>query len=161
MARAGKSYLGFRTWLILIVAAELIVLYLVFSSPGKVSVDVNGDPAGLVDSFRALVQGKRFWKDQLTLVDKQLDKLISMPHSMVEDDKKINLLLEMLEQEREKTYQAHPEQAPSQAARRAEALRMQAHSIEKAERDDLSEKARIEGVRRLTVVRSIIEAKSK
>lgn len=68
-ARRKKTARVFLTVLTLLTVA---VHYLYFSSPGWVVVNQNGEIHGLVNEARASLQGKRFWRDQLHEVTREI-----------------------------------------------------------------------------------------
>lgn len=143
--------------IILIVLGLLIVLYACFSSPAKVAVNADGAPSDLLNKFRASVQGKRFWANQLKALDRELSFLLSEPQRWAELDQ----LIRYTDRKLNKMHQEHPELMPSPAERRAEALRARADAIEGTEISARLEKYRMERIRELRWLRPKIESRSK
>ena len=61
-----------RVFLTVLTLLTVAVHYLYFSSPGRVVVDRNGEIQGLANKTRAFLQGKRFWRDQLHEVTREI-----------------------------------------------------------------------------------------
>jgi len=149
--------LNSKAKIILIILGSLIVLYAGFSSPDEVAVNVDGTPSDLLNKFRASVQGKRFWANQLKALDREISFLLSEPQIMAE----LNQIMRETDRKLNKMYQEHPELRPSLAERRAEALRARADAIEGAEISAFLEKFRMERIRELRGLRPKIESRSK
>jgi hypothetical protein len=63
-----------RVFLVVLALLTIVFHYLSFSSPGWVVVNGNGEIHGLTNKARAVLQGKRFWKDQLDEVYKEIQQ---------------------------------------------------------------------------------------
>jgi len=61
-----------RVSLVALALLTFVVHCLYFSSPGLVVVDRNGEIDGLTNRARATLQGKRFWRDQLQEVNREI-----------------------------------------------------------------------------------------
>lgn len=61
-----------RLFLLLLTLLTVLGHYLYFTSPGWVVVNRNGDIDGLTNRARATLQGKRFWRDQLQEVHREI-----------------------------------------------------------------------------------------
>jgi len=70
-AEAGRKR-ATRIFLTVLTLVTVAVLYLYFSSPGRVVVSRTGEIQGLANQARASLQGKRFWRDQLHEVTREI-----------------------------------------------------------------------------------------
>lgn len=61
-----------RVFLTVLTLLTVSVHYLYFSSPGRVVVNRSGEIQGLTNKARASLQGKRFWRDQLREVTREI-----------------------------------------------------------------------------------------
>lgn len=141
--------------------AILIVAYLYVSSPGKVVVDEAGYVKGLMNTARAALQGKNFWKDQLREVHSDLQRELSEPHRKAELDREMNQMLREVDQSTEEMYRVHPDMRPSPEERQAEALRERADQIEQVEVDRFLEKIRLERIAELRKILPVVQAKGE
>lgn len=104
--------------------------YLGLSAPDKVVIDKKGEINGTANVLRELLQGQRFWKDQLNIAKVELAWERETPNreAMFKEDMR-RLDAEFAFQMRE-FYRDFPEMRPSQAELQAESLRQRADVIE-------------------------------
>ncbi len=55
----------------------LYFIYLLFSSPGVIVINTNGEIKGVNNQLRVLIKSKSFWDGQFQKVDEQLEQLNS------------------------------------------------------------------------------------
>lgn len=99
-----------------------IVAYLYFSNPRGVVVNDSLEIKGVVNSARCLLQGKKFWEEQLSAAEGKLKAYAAWGESPEDAQKKINQVLEPL-------YAKYPEMRPSAAQEEAQALREEAQAL--------------------------------
>ena len=141
--------------------AIIVAVYLYLSSPGKVVVDEVGDVKDLINTARAALQGKNFWKDQFREVNSALQRELSEPQRRAELDSEMNQMLREVDQSTEEMYREHPDLRPSPEERQAEILRERADQIEQAEFDRFLEKIRLERIAELRKLLPVIQEKGK
>lgn len=61
-----------RRFLVLLTLLTVVVHYLYFTSPGWVVVNQDGEIHGMTNKARATLQGKKFWRDQLHEVNREI-----------------------------------------------------------------------------------------
>lgn len=110
--------------------ALLLVIYVSFSSPGKVVIAETSDIAGITNVARELVQGKTFWQEQLNAITTELNKLEAEPAETAKLNLEMDNMLIESQQDAEKMYRDYPDTRPSEAERQAEALRDKADNNE-------------------------------
>jgi hypothetical protein len=111
----------------------MALLYLLVSSPGKVVVDTDGSRIGLQNDVRELLQGERFWTDQMRLILHEQAELRLQPERDRRLRAELDKGLQEIHRSTEKFYKDNPAARPSQAELRAEALRDMADRVEDAE----------------------------
>jgi len=141
--------------------ALLFVLYVSFSSPGKVVIKESGSIAGIINIARELVQGKSFWQGQLKAITTNLNKLEAEPAETTKMNQKMESMMVESKRDDEKMYRDYPDMRPSEAERQAEALRDKADSIEQAEWDRTMEKERLEQIVSLRKIYALVENRTR
>ena len=139
--------------------ALLLVIYVSFSSPGKVVITETGDITGIINSARELAQGKSFWQGQLNEMTTRLNKLEAEPAETAKMNQELSSMQIEVQREMEKMYQDHPDTRPSEAERQAEALRNKADSIEQAEWGRMMEKERLKRIASLRKIYALVESR--
>ena len=144
---------------ILFIALLILGGYLYFSRPEKVVLNEKGNVEGLVNKARAMLQGEKFWKYQLTMANELYIKnntpqlpssaeMQSLYRKVREDERLLDEKMKVLYTTEEQT---------------AKTLRMKADSIELAGKwrsiDDASEAARMQEVQKFKIIIPIIENK--
>lgn len=141
--------------------ALLLVMYVSFSSPGKVVITETGDITGLINNARELVQGKTFWQGQLNTITNKLNKLEAEPAETAKMNREMENMRIEDQREMEKMYQDYPDTRPTEAERQAEALRDKADRIEQEEWDRMMEKERLEQIASLRKIYALVENRAK
>lgn len=141
--------------------ALLLVMYVSFSSPGKVVITETGDITGIINNARKLAQGKLFWQGQLNEMTTRLIELEAEPTEIAKMNREMENMRIEVQREMEKMYQEHPDTRPSEAKRQAEALRNKADSIEQAEWDRTMENERLERLASLRKIYSLVENRAR
>ncbi len=144
----------------IIIVLLILAGYLFLSRPDKLVIDENGKVEGLINKGRALLQGDKFWKLQLTLANDLYSKSLvpqipssemqKLYHKLAEDEKALN--------EKMKSLYSPEEQM-------ANILRMKADSLERAGKWRLIDEAAIEEIakkaEKFKIIIPIIESKLK
>ena len=146
---------------ILFTGIILGIAYLCISRPGEVVVKDSGKVDGVINHARKMFQGKRFWKNQLIEIDKELKWELGEPKRKAEFDRELRLMDREFENEDKEFYREYPDMRPSAAERQAEALRERADAIEQAELDRELEKFRLQRIAELRRVRPVVQLKAK
>ena len=146
---------------ILFTGIILGVVYLCISNPGEVVVQDSGKVDGVINHARKALQGKRFWKNQLLEIDKELKWELGEPKRNAEWDRELRLMDREFEKEDKEFYREYPDMRPSAAERQAEALRERADAIEQAELDRELEKLRIQRIAELRKLKPVVQIKAK
>lgn len=146
-------------WIIGISA--LIGAYVVFSSPDEIVVNDSGEAEGVINNIRANVQGGRFWIDQLNLLNADLEWELKEPQRRAEMENEMKQMELEMKKEDEEYYRQNPDLRPSRTEVQAERLRERADEIEMAEFEREMEQMRIENIRRLRHLISIVKPKAK
>ena len=141
--------------------ALLLVIYVSFSSPGKVVIIETGDIAGIINNARELVQGKTFWQGQLDAITTRLNKLEAEPAETAKMNRELENMMAESKRDDEKMYRDYPDMRPSEAERQAEALRDKADSIEQAEWDRTMEMERLEQITLLRKIYALVENRAR
>ena len=139
--------------------ALLLVIYVSFSSPGKVVITETGDITGIINSARELAQGKSFWQGQLNEMTTRLNKLEAEPAETAKMNQELSSMQIEVQREMEKMYRDYPDKRPSEAERQAEALRNKADSIEQAEWGRMMEKERLKRIASLRKIYALVESR--
>ena len=139
----------------------LTVIYIGFSTPGKVVINESGDITGIINIAREWIQGTSFWQGQLNTITTKIN-LIKAESAQdekwkLEDDRFFN----KEKQENEKMYRDFPETRPSDAERQVQELRERANSIELAEWIRKEENERLERIAKLRKIYSLIENRAR
>ncbi|OHE80782.1 MAG: hypothetical protein A2107_06715 [Verrucomicrobia bacterium GWF2_62_7] len=141
------------------IVGAAFIAFAFFSSPGGVVVDETGNVEGLLEKTRLVLQGKRFWKQQLQNVQAELSReeswsypelMAKIERTSLQNSRNIEATIDKLF---EKIYAAHPELRPSAETLQANALRAQAAQLEEA---DLSAKIESKRLRRIAELRRIL-----
>lgn len=141
--------------------ALLLVIYVSFSSPGKVVITETGDITGIINNARELVQGRIFWQGQLDAITTRLKKLEAEPAETAKMNRELENMMAESKRDDEKMYRDYPDMRPSEAERQAEALRDKADSIEQAEWDRTMEKERLEQIAALRKIYTLVENRAR
>lgn len=139
----------------------LIFLYLYFSSPGKIIVDKQGNIGGMINNVRELIQGKRFWRNQLIEVNSELESKLEAPQFQAKFNPEMNQMVREIDPSLKEIYQKYPDLKPSAAERQADALRERADQIEQQELDRYLEKLRIERISELRKIFLIVKIRTE
>jgi hypothetical protein len=133
--------------------------YLYFSKPEGVVLNEKGKVEGLVNKGRALVQGNKFWKRQLTIATGIYDKDLE-PHLPSSNDMQ-TLYNKMREYEKALDEKMKPLFTPEEQL--ANSLRIQADSIYRAGKwriiDEADEAVRLKEINRFKLIIPIIRKK--
>jgi hypothetical protein len=141
--------------------ALLLVIYVSFSSPGKVVITETGDITGIINNARELVQGRTFWQGQLDAITTRLNKLEAEPAETAKMNHEMENMLIESQREMEKMYRDYPDTRPSEAEQQAEALRDKADRIEQTEWDRTMEKERLERIASLRKIYTLVENRAR
>jgi hypothetical protein len=144
---------------VLFIALLILCGYIYFSEPQKVVLNDKGKVEGLVNKARAMLQGEKFWKYQLTMANELFVKyntpqlpssaeMQSLYRKVREDQRLLDEKMKVLYTTEEQT---------------AKTLRMKADSIELVGKwrsiDDAAEAARMQEVQKFKIIIPIIENK--
>jgi hypothetical protein len=144
---------------VILIALLILCGYLYFSEPKKVVLNEKGKVEGLVNKARAMLQGEKFWKYQLTMANELFIKfntpqlpssaeMQSLYRKVREDQRLLDEKMKVLYTMEEQT---------------AKTLRMKADSIELAGKwrsiDDAAEAARMQEVQKFKIIIPIIDNK--
>jgi hypothetical protein len=141
--------------------AAIFAAYLLLSTPERLVVDQAGNVEGLANNGRLLLQGQRFWQDQLREATKALDRELTEPQRRAEGYRlEAELSAEMRRSDAD-YYRQHPEMRPTPGELKAQALREMADRIEEQEFDQMMEPSRLREIERLRAVLAVVEAKAQ
>jgi hypothetical protein len=144
---------------VILIALLILCGYIYFSEPQKVVLNEKGKVEGLVNKARAMLQGEKFWKYQLTIANELYIKyntpqlpssaeMQSLYRKVREDQRLLDEKMKVLYTTEEQT---------------AKTLRMKADSIELVGKwrsiDDAAEAARMQEVQKFKIIIPIIENK--
>lgn len=141
--------------------ALLLVIYVSFSSPGKVVITETGNITGIINTAREMAQGKTFWQSQLDAIIAEIGRLEARPAKAAKMNRDMENMRIELQQGAEKMYRDYPSTRPSEAERQAEALRDKADSIEWAELDRMMEKGRLGRIASLQKIYALVESRAR
>lgn len=147
-----------RRLLIFLLLAGLIAVvgvYISSSFSNEVVVDESGAIHGALNNARAVLQGRRFWENQLQQAQLELNRKISQPALLAKHTADLAKAKQMVDTSMEKHYAKHPELRPPKAQAEADALRELADQIEQAEFWRLVEMDRL---KRITALQNILIA---
>jgi len=136
-------------------AAILLFAYLFFSTPGEVIVEGTGRIDGLANKAREILQGTRFWGNQLQEVESAISWQLSSP----ERQKEFESSLREVDRYLEEFHKQFPQLRPTPEERQIQALRDRADELESAQTDRLLENFRLERISELRAIYRMIEAK--
>lgn len=92
---------------------------------------------GPIQKLKALVQGRRYWANQLALLDAEIQRLESQPDTIKRMqaivDEQVRDVLKRSRQSMEELYSRYPDLRPSRSQIQADELRNRADAIEHAE----------------------------
>ncbi len=137
-----------------IVMASFAYLYL--SSSDGIVVSENGEITGFLNEGREVLQGRKFWIQQLAEIDAEIAEKIERPAHLVMAKVDQELAVN-LERSMEGYYRKYPEARPSPAEAEARALRRRADEIEHAELLRLIAQHEEQRLAELRRVRSYVE----
>jgi hypothetical protein len=145
--------------IIIFLALLILCGYIYISKPEKVVLNEKGNIEGLVNKARAILQGEKFWKYQLTMANELYIKnntpqlpssaeMQSLYRKVREDERLLDEKMRVLYTAEEQT---------------AKMLRMKADSIELVGKwrsiDDAAEAAKMQEVQKFKIIIPIIEGK--
>ena len=145
-------------------AALIVVVllgYLFFSGPDAVAVNEKGKAEGILNKSRALVQGRKFWRNQLALATEEFTKINTpaLPSSADMQD------LYHKYREAENALNEKMKVLYSPEEQMANTFRIKADSLDRADKwrviDDAAEAARQKEIEKLKIVIPILEGKLK
>lgn len=144
---------------VIFIALLILCGYIYFSEPGKVVLNEKGNVEGLVNKARAMIQGEKFWKYQLTMANELFIKnnTPQLPSSaeMQSLYRKVREDQRLLDEKMKVLYTTEEQLAKT--------LRMKADSLELAGKwrsiDDAAEAARMQEVQKFKIIIPIIENK--
>ena len=142
-------------FLLLAVLIAVVGVYISSSSSNEVVVDESGAIHGALNNARAVLQGRRFWENQLQQAQLELNRKISQPALLAKHTADLTKAKQMVDTSMEKHYAKHPELRPPKAQVEADALRELADQIEQAEFWRLVEMDRL---KRITALQNILIA---
>ena len=143
----------------ILVVIIILCSYGYFSNPDGIAITKEGKVDGLINNGRAILQSDKFWKLQLERVNEKYNKNLtpgeSMTSKMQENDQNLREYYKEVDDNSKGQYT--PEEVM------ANSLRRKADSIEKAgnyrERDEWSEKSRLETIEDCKIIIPLIETK--
>ena len=100
--------------------------------PSALSLDNHCRPRGFVNSIRAELQGRTFWRSQAGILDKEMEYLLTLPMRVTEGRERMRKVSRNSRRLLDSLYGEYPQLRPSEATRSANALRAQADSIKAA-----------------------------
>jgi hypothetical protein len=151
----------YKLSLIIIVLILILLGYIYFTNPDSVVINERGKVEGLLNDMRSLIQGDKFWENQLKLANERYRKSLDpqLPSSfemqklyqkLTEDEKALNEKMKSL---------YTPEE------RMANSYRMKADSLDRAGKWRLIDEAAIEATtkesEKFRIIIPIIESKLK
>lgn len=158
LKKIPSIYYKLRFYLVII---GFIFSYLYLSAPGEIVVNEATEIKGLQNKTRAVIQGKRFWKDQIRAINHELEMQLSEPRRREELDREMHQIDETFKRSWEETLRKNPWLRPSPAQQQAEALRKRADQLEWDEFRSLLETERLERIAELRRILSNIKTRAE
>jgi hypothetical protein len=168
-----KSHIHFKLQIYLLIIG-LTFSYFYLSKPsfipvandsaeviGYESIAVNelGEIKGINNKIRELLQGKRFWQNQLKEINHEIEKELNEPQRQKKVEQEAEQAVKKIEQSLEEYYNKYPEKRPSLTRSKADELRAQASQIELNEKTLLLERVRLGKIAKLNKICAIVQAK--
>jgi len=144
-----------------LVIIGLIFSYLYLSAPGEIVVNDAAEIKGLENKTRAVIQGKRFWKDQIRAINYEIQMHLSEPRRREELDREWHQQKETFNRSWEEFLRKNPKMRPSPTQQQAKALRKRAAQLEQNEFILLLETKRLERIEKLGRILESIKARAE
>lgn len=133
------------------------ILYLYASSADGIVVSPEGAVQRYANVARSVLQGDRFWREQLNIVKRTLEWALSLPERQARREEQIEKLDKTTRARQEYLYQRTPRARSSPAEERAEALLDEADRIEQVEIDQRLERYRSERIDNLQFTIQVLQ----
>ncbi len=130
----------------------LAFAYLFFTDSSEISIDEQGRIASYPDHIRASLQGARFWKNQLKLVDVEISKT----QDRIQKDPERRALLKKFDEKKEQRIEKLSSKFMDPREVEAARLRNEAERLESDALDDRIQEFRARKLERLHNKREII-----
>lgn len=150
-----------RVFLVLLTLLTVAVHYLYFSSPDLVVVNKDGEIHGLTNKARATLQGKKFWRDQLHEVHRELRRdesgilrYAANGRTLEKPDREAN-------REMEKYYRRYPQFRSSLAELHTEAVRGRVNQVKWIIFSGFLEEMRRERFQELQSILPVVRSKAE
>jgi len=151
-----------------LVIIGFIFSYLYLSVPGEIVVNEATEIKGLQNKTRAVIQGKRFWKDQIRAINHELEMQLSEPRRREELDREMRKIEETFNRSWDEVLRKSPKLRPTPTQRQVKELRNQAKELKKRadqlEEDEirlLLERKRLERIAELRRILSMIKTRAE
>ena len=144
---------------VVIISSILFVTYLFFSPPDGVVADHNGKLAGVFNDARALLQGERFWEQQLIEVNNMLSWEIEEPSRRASSEREDEEFWKEIAANNEQLYLEYPDMRPSLVEQQVQQLRDIADNIENEELLREFEQFRLQTIDELQRIKALVELK--
>jgi len=138
-----------------------LLLYLYFSSPGKLVVSPAGEIKSIVNMTRAAIQGRTFWKNQLEEANRSLRWKRGEPARAAEARRVVENTRRETKQLMEDMYRQYPGTRPSTASQQAAALRELADQIEQTEMERMLEQSHLQHIAELERTLPLLQARAR
>jgi len=125
----------------------------------SIAVIESGEIKGIDNKIRELLQGKRFWQNQLDEINHELKKALNEPDRQRREDEKMKQAVIEIERRLEEYYNKNPDKRPSSKQSRADELRAQANQIESNREKQLLEAIRLDRIAKLNKLLTVVQAK--
>ena len=149
---------GVLAFLILLI---VIVHYLYFSSPGWVVVNRFGEIHGLTNQVRETLQGKKFWRDQLQEVRREIRWEEFGMLRRAANEGTLEKIGRDTNREMEKFFRRYPQVRPSKAELNSEAWRGKSHPFKWTKFNPLFEEMREKRFQELRKILPIVQSKAE
>lgn len=148
---------------VLLVIAATILAYisvgtLIFGTD-KYRLDSQCMATGFWGTLEESLLGRRFWRAQASLIDKEILFWETLPKRFAQQNEKARKAKQRVDESFEQLYAKNPELRPSPADQQAQLLRTRADEIEEAESREALERQRLAQLQQLRNCRVIASGK--
>jgi len=122
-----------RTKIYLALAASAALLLVLLRTPSRVVLDASCHPQGTVNNLRAALQGSRYWRSQLALLDVEVKWIENFPRQMAKADSLGRWAKARTDSILDSVYVANPKLRPILKQSAADSLREVANRLDETQ----------------------------
>jgi hypothetical protein len=136
-----------------------IPAWALFSTPGSIAFNSDGEVVEIEDRVRAWVQGSSFWDGQVLVVEAAIQERKEYPKKIEEGRLKKDKIAAIKRKKLENLYQQRPELRPSPTQQAAYALRQKAEEAESKDGIAVVEAINIKHIEKLQILLKLAKSK--